>query len=344
VRTRKSNGEYATIVIDAGKTFQQATLQWFPRYGLRKIDAVLITHGHADAMNGLDDLRGWTLNGAIQSHIDLYCSQATYAEVQRAFPYLVSKEHASGGGDVPTFRWHIIEDMVPFEVGDTGITVTPFTVHHGRFLSDKPIPEFVPTPTDDPTVDQPTTEAFLSKVMSGVDGHANGLANGSSTLPRSTEKVVQPYLSLGFAIEDRFVYISDVSHIPERSWNFLTSFGIRDGENNRIPFLALDCLRLASFSSHYGIADAVDTTRKLNPRRTLLLGFCHDLTHDEYVNICRHVSGELSPKHSLPRLEREGISLVPNGDAVWMRPAYDGQRVFIAPNGRVRFGDVDDEQ
>lgn len=31
---------------------------------------------------------------------DIYASQATYAEVSRAFPYLVSKEFASGGGDV----------------------------------------------------------------------------------------------------------------------------------------------------------------------------------------------------------------------------------------------------
>ena len=37
-----------TILIDAGKNFQAAALEWFPRYGLRRIDAVLLTHGHAD--------------------------------------------------------------------------------------------------------------------------------------------------------------------------------------------------------------------------------------------------------------------------------------------------------
>lgn len=63
------------MVIDTGKTFQAASVEWFPKYGLRHIDAVLITHAHADgeswspvpslqlissssAMNGLDDLRG----------------------------------------------------------------------------------------------------------------------------------------------------------------------------------------------------------------------------------------------------------------------------------------------
>jgi len=43
---------------------------------------------------------GWTLNGAIQPHIDVYLTQDTFTEVQRSFPYLVSKEFASGGGDV----------------------------------------------------------------------------------------------------------------------------------------------------------------------------------------------------------------------------------------------------
>lgn len=37
-----------TIVIDVGKDFRGAALEWFPKYGLRKIDAILLTHDHAD--------------------------------------------------------------------------------------------------------------------------------------------------------------------------------------------------------------------------------------------------------------------------------------------------------
>ena len=39
-----------TIVIDVGKSFLPAATEWFPKYGLRRIDAVLITHAHADGM------------------------------------------------------------------------------------------------------------------------------------------------------------------------------------------------------------------------------------------------------------------------------------------------------
>jgi phosphoribosyl 1,2-cyclic phosphodiesterase len=41
----------STIVIDVGKNFYDAALEWFPKYGLRHIDAVLITHAHADGTN-----------------------------------------------------------------------------------------------------------------------------------------------------------------------------------------------------------------------------------------------------------------------------------------------------
>jgi hypothetical protein len=39
------------------------------------------------------------------------------------FPYLISKEQASGGGALPVFEWHIIDNEKPFDV--CGVTVTP---------------------------------------------------------------------------------------------------------------------------------------------------------------------------------------------------------------------------
>lgn len=51
--------EHRTLVIDAGKNFQAAALEWFPKYGLRKIDAVLITHSHADGKSGWFRTRKW---------------------------------------------------------------------------------------------------------------------------------------------------------------------------------------------------------------------------------------------------------------------------------------------
>ncbi|KAI5475376.1 hypothetical protein MNV49_001480 [Pseudohyphozyma bogoriensis] len=53
----RGNTGAVTILIDCGKTFREQALKIFPKKGLRKIDAVVLTHHHADAIDGLDDLR-----------------------------------------------------------------------------------------------------------------------------------------------------------------------------------------------------------------------------------------------------------------------------------------------
>lgn len=51
-----------TLVIDVGKNFLAAATEWFPKYGLREIDAVLITHAHADG--GFMMYLLWMINAA----------------------------------------------------------------------------------------------------------------------------------------------------------------------------------------------------------------------------------------------------------------------------------------
>lgn len=128
---RDAPDQKSTILIDCGKSFYTSALEVFPRYGLRRIDAVLLTHGHADAMLGLDDLRSWTMHGCIQDHVDVYLTQECMQTVQGAFPYLVDTSKVTGGGDVGTLRWHIIDAETPFKVGRYQVPVTPLKVEHG---------------------------------------------------------------------------------------------------------------------------------------------------------------------------------------------------------------------
>lgn len=45
------------ILIDCGKTFRDGLLRLFPQHGLKTVSSLLLTHGHADAILGLDDIR-----------------------------------------------------------------------------------------------------------------------------------------------------------------------------------------------------------------------------------------------------------------------------------------------
>ncbi|THH21003.1 hypothetical protein EW146_g468 [Bondarzewia mesenterica] len=335
LRIDGKDGKKRTVVIDVGKNFQAAALEWFPKYGLRRIDAVLITHAHADAMNGLDDLRAWTLRSVIQPHIDVYVSQATFTEVQRSFPYMVAKEFASGGGDVPEFKWRIIDDKVPFHFEDSGIEITPFAVHHGRIFSVAPPPGFVPTP-DATLPSTPTT-------TSGASSPARLQSPGHSVEPLPK---IHPYICFGFKIQNSVIYLSDVSHIPDDSWALLegpTDNGNGDSiPQQPYPVFILDCLRLHPHTSHLGIKDAANIARRLGARRTYLTGFGHEVSHEEYVTIGEVIGGKrVQDMDALTATEKRGINLLDEGKPIWIRPAHDGLKLSVSSAGMLDGGTLE---
>lgn len=60
--------DHRTIVIDVGKNFQTAAVEWFPKYGLRRIDAVLITHAHADGQSQAESMTCWSITDCLLSY------------------------------------------------------------------------------------------------------------------------------------------------------------------------------------------------------------------------------------------------------------------------------------
>ena len=181
-------------------------------------------------------------------------------------------------------------------------------VHHGRIFTDIPPPGCMPTPAD-------TTPSSPRLEIISLPSRQEGLGSDKK------EASIQPYTCFGFKIQNEIAYISDVSFIPEDVWPMLES----------IPVLALDCLRLEPHTSHYGIAEAVRTARRLKAGRTYLTGFGHYVSHDEYVAIGEVVGG--AQREAETENERAGAELIGAGMPVWMRPAHDGLRIFVGPSG-----------
>ena len=94
------------------------------RYSVRRVDAVLFTHPHADHLLGLDEIRRFnTLQHAV---IPCYGDPGTIAEIRRVFAYAF--EPRQHGGGVP--RLELIPVSGPFVVA--GTVVTPVPVMHGH--------------------------------------------------------------------------------------------------------------------------------------------------------------------------------------------------------------------
>ena len=142
LRRTTSEGDVVNIMIDAGKTMRDAVLRWFPQYKVKGIDALLLTHGHADAMGGIDDLRdlqivnyeldehGQISEFKIAKELPVYLNQATFQTCKGSYPYLVKELQTDKcPRRIANLRWEIIENAVPFEI--EGVEIIPLPVLHG---------------------------------------------------------------------------------------------------------------------------------------------------------------------------------------------------------------------
>lgn len=126
IRYAGSSGS-SNILIDAGKFFYHSALQWFPAFGIRTIDAVIITHSHADAIGGLDDLRDWTNN--VQPSIPIYVAQRDFEVMKKTHYYIVDTSVILPGAAVSELQFNIMQEE-PFVVCD--LKITPLPVWHGH--------------------------------------------------------------------------------------------------------------------------------------------------------------------------------------------------------------------
>ena len=191
-------------------------------------------------------------------------------------------------------------------------------VHHGRLFG-VPFPAFLPTSN---ITAPPTPERTPTPIMS--QSHAGGT-------PGIAAEEIHPYFCYAFKVTDDLVYMADVSYIPADAWSILK------GPSGTLPVLILDCLSLDRHTSHFGLADAVATARKVAAERTYLLGFSHTVSHEEYVTLGEVVGGRvIKESDAMTPRERVGLGLIPEGDKVWVRPAHDGLRIEVSETGIVK--------
>lgn len=135
-RTRSSayiqTADNKYILIDVGPDFRTQAL----REKIRQIDAILLTHSHADHLHGIDDLRNFScimsnkpenpLNEKYDKPpIPIYTNHSAAEHLKHSFGYLFS-EKAEGGGHA---KISLIEPSAPFKIDST--TITPIPMMHG---------------------------------------------------------------------------------------------------------------------------------------------------------------------------------------------------------------------
>ena len=126
-RTRPSvfieTDDGGAILIDAGPDLRSQALA----YGITKVDAIVFTHGHADHILGLDDVRRY--NHIMRRPMPCYADAHTADDIRRMFGYVFDPLAPKGGG-LPQLELFTVEG--PFCLGRQ--EVIPVPVLHGDRL------------------------------------------------------------------------------------------------------------------------------------------------------------------------------------------------------------------
>src|SRR3954463_3342739 len=111
-----------TVLVDTSSDFRQQAL----RQKIRWLDAILVTHCHADHIFGLDDIRPLNFR---HGSLGVYANERAWKDIRRIFQYVFEPAHYGGG--LPQVISHPVVAGPPFCIG-RALQVTPLEVIHGR--------------------------------------------------------------------------------------------------------------------------------------------------------------------------------------------------------------------
>lgn len=114
------------LLVDASPDLRQQAL----KNRLKTIDALLVTHAHADHCHGLDDVRSFNYHA--DKVLPLYADSQTLEELKVRFAYVLEPmPQRPHGWYRAALEPHTLSMHRPLELGN-GLTVWPFPQEHGR--------------------------------------------------------------------------------------------------------------------------------------------------------------------------------------------------------------------
>jgi len=109
------------LLVDAGPDVRAQSLM----FNVRRVDAIIFTHGHADHIMGLDDVRRF--NALQQRPMPCFGDEATLGDLKQSFFYVFDPNTPRGGG-LPQLELFRIAG--PFCIGHQEIVPVP--IFHGK--------------------------------------------------------------------------------------------------------------------------------------------------------------------------------------------------------------------
>lgn len=274
IRFIDKKGTTRHVQIDCGKTFREITaMRVYRQHGIKSLDGLLLTHDHADAVGGLDELRSLQSYDPetfeIGNPIRCVCDRRSMTRLRHMFPYLFPKPLDFGTG--------LMCQCCELDLEK------PSTVP--SIPAQQPTRQPAPAPVAAPAA-VPVVKRFVARIEWEAFGSAADLTSRVCVVDMFGLKVTcmpvmhgEDYVCFGFGFGPegaRCAYLSDYTRLLPPTETLLASWSCCGG----LALLVLDALNPdGTHPVHASLDQSVALARLLKPRRTLLLGMGHRLEH-----------------------------------------------------------------
>ncbi|RNF24115.1 uncharacterized protein Tco025E_02615 [Trypanosoma conorhini] len=263
------------ILIDCGKTFRDAYFRVLAKHHVQAVDALLLTHDHADAMGGLDDMRDLQRmrteghdDWFIEQYVSTYASEKTLNVLRKQFGYILRNSREIGPAPLTAEEHESLMQRVAEERRRVGLT-NKIGMYRSAALDLFTLPDKAPTPFYLPALgaDFPI---YSVPVEHGAGYIALGFVFGRGAALRSAG-ATDASVANGSCV----VYLSDVSAVPVPAMTFLHDLV-------KIDVLIVDLLYGPGkrHPTHYCMDDVMRLVASLQPTRTYTIGMYCDVEHE----------------------------------------------------------------
>ena len=225
------------VLIDCGPEFRLQAI----RYGLKRLDAVLLTHSHADHLHGIDDLRIFSYikishGRGLAEHqaeiiksspeaLPIYTNKSTIRDISHRFDYIFAPPKIGGG--IPKIK--LVDDSAfseknPLQTGS--LDIIPVILKHGY-----------------------AEDSGWIVSCYARDGSKHSIA-----------------------------YLTDLNFMAEES---LERIRKATGDGESLDHLVIDGLRVKPHDTHVTFLEALGYADKIGARHTWITHINHDFRHTE---------------------------------------------------------------